>query len=405
MNLALDDLTMVDCTENLAGPYCSMLLADMGVQTIKIERPGLGDTIRGQGPKRNGFSLPFTMVNRNKRSLAVDLKDARGRAIVEKLCDRADIFVENRRPGAMERLGLGYNALHARNERLIYASISGFGQTGPYRERGGLDLIAQAMSGLMSVTGDADGPPAKAGFPVTDLGTGMFAAYGILTALHARVRTGRGQHIDTSLFETGVAWSVWQAAKYIGTGESPGRMGSMHPLGAPYQAFKTSDSYIVIGAASQGLFHRLCAVIGREDLVNDPRFEVQQSRMDNAYELAELVEHETVTRPSADWLQALNAAGIPCGPINSVAEMFEDPQARARQMVIEIEHPEAGRIPTIGNPVKLSETPWQNRSPAPKLGANGEAILAELGYSTSDVQALQSAGVIESRSASRSRSR
>jgi crotonobetainyl-CoA:carnitine CoA-transferase CaiB-like acyl-CoA transferase len=394
MNQALDDLRMIDCTENLSGPFCSMLLADLGVETIKIERPGAGDTIRGQGPKENGFSLPFSMVNRNKRSLTLDLKDPRGRDVMERLVDRSDIFLENRRPGVMDRLGLGYDALSARNPRLIYASISGFGQTGPYASRGGFDLIAQAMSGLMSVTGEAGRPPAKAGFPVTDVGAGMFCAYGILSALHARERTGRGQRIDTSLFETGIAWSVWQSAKYLGTGESPGPMGSMHPLGTPYQAFKTRDSYVIIGATSQSLYPRLCRLLEREDLIDDPRFATQVGRMDHAQELADLIEQETAKRSTAEWLDLLNESGIPCGPIYSIAEMMDDPQAQARQMVLEVEHPAAGSIRTIGNPVKLSETPWQYRRPAPRLGEQNEEILRELGYEPEDIQELRADGVV-----------
>jgi formyl-CoA transferase len=394
MALALDGIRMVDCTENLSGPFCSMLLADLGVEAVKIERPGVGDTIRGQGPKQNGFSLPFTMVNRNKRSIAVDLKDPRGREIVERLVDRADIFLENRRPGAMERLGLGYEALKARNPRLIYASISGFGQTGPYRELGGFDLIAQAMSGLMSVTGEPGRPPAKAGFPVTDVGTGMFCAYGILAALHARERTGLGQRVDTSLFETGVAWSVWQTAKYLGTGESPGPLGSMHPLGAPYQAFKTSDAHVIIGATSQSLFARFCRLIGHEELTEDVRFATQPARMENAESLAALIEAETVQRSTAEWLADLNDAGIPCGPIYSIAEMMVDPQAEARQMVLQVEHPAAGSIKTIGNPVKLSDTPWQYRRPAPRLGEQTDEVLSELGFASEQIATLHADGVI-----------
>lgn len=392
--LALDDLRLVDCTENLAGPFCSMLLADMGVQTIKIERPDSGDTIRGQGPRQNGVSLPFTMVNRNKRSITLNLKDARARAILEQLVDRTDIFLESFRPGTMASLGLNCERLRARNPRLIYASVSGFGQTGPYHDRGGFDLIAQAMSGLMSVTGEPGRPPVKAGFPVTDLGTGMFAAYGILAALHARGRTGKGQQVDTSLFETGVAWSVWQAAKYLGTGEPPGPMGSMHPLSAPYQAFKTRDSYVIIGASSQGLFPRLCELLGRPDFRDDPRFATQALRMQHANELAALLQEETQRRPTSEWLQLLTQAGIPCGPINTIAEMMADPQAQARAMVLEIEHPRAGQLRTIGNPVKLSETPWQFQRPAPELGEHTDEVLSELGYSADEIGRLRAEGVL-----------
>ncbi len=392
--LPLAGLRMVDVTENLAGPYCAMLLADMGVETVKIERPGAGDSTRGWGEPRETVSRAFSMVNRNKRSLVVNLKDERGQAIVRRLALQADILLENHRPGYMEAIGLGYEALREQNPRLIYAQISGFGQTGPYRERGGLDLIAQAMSGLMSVTGEEHGPPNKAGFPVTDLGTGMFAAYGVLCALQARERSGRGQRVDCSLFETGIAWSVWQTAKYLDTGEPPGRMGSAHPLSAPYQAFPTADGYIVIGAGSQPLYRRLCTLLGVEELIADPRFDTQPKRMRRYQELAALLGERTLLQSAEQLLCALAEAGIPAGPINDVAQMLEDSQALARQMVIETEHPAFGPLRTIGNPVKLSETPWALRRLAPKLGEHGDAILHEAGYSDAEIAALREAGVV-----------
>jgi formyl-CoA transferase len=392
--LALDGLVLIDCTEVLAGPFCSMLLADMGVEAIKVERPGTGDNQRGNGPHVNGFPYPFTMVNRNKRSLTVNLKRPEGRAIVHRLAERADIFLENFRPGTMGELDLGYERLHALNPRLVYASVSGFGQTGPYRERGGFDLIAQGMSGLMSVTGEPDRPPAKSGYPVTDLGAGLFCAYGILAALYARERTGRGQRVDTSLFEAGIAFSVWQTAKYLGTGEPPGPMGSAHPLSAPYQAFRASDGYVIVGAGSQALFMRLCAALGREELAEDARFATPPARMEHTAPLAEELERTFATRYAEEWLLTLTEAGIPCGPIYDVAQMLQDPQARARGMVVESEHPVAGRITNIGNPVKLSETPWQYRSPAPILGADTDAILASLGYDEATVARYREEGII-----------
>ena len=394
MPLALDGLLMIDCTEVLAGPFCSMLLADMGVDAIKVERPGTGDNQRGNGPHVNGFPYPFTMVNRNKRSITVNLKRPEGQAIIHKLAERADIFLENFRPGTMEENGLGYEALAAINPRLIYASVSGFGQTGPYRERGGFDLIAQGMSGLMSVTGEPGGPPAKSGYPVTDLGAGMFCAYGILTALLAREKTGRGQRVDTSLFEAGIAFSVWQTAKYLGTGEPPGPMGSAHPLSAPYQAFRTADGYVIVGAGSQALYKRLCTLLGREELVDDPRFATPPARMAHTAVLAEELERSFRACASAHWLETLTEAGIPCGPIYNVAEMLEDPQARARGMVVEAEHPVAGRIVNIGNPVKLSETPWQYRIPAPVLGAHTDEILRSLGYAERTIAEYREQGII-----------
>jgi len=394
MPLPLEGLRMVDVTENLAGPYCSMLLSDMGVETIKIERPGSGDTTRGWGEPRETVSRAFSMVNRNKRSLVVNLKDERGRAIVRRLAASADILLENHRPGYMDSIGLGYDALREQNPRLIYAQISGFGQTGPYHERGGLDLVAQAMSGLMSVTGEEAGEPNKAGFPVTDLGTGMFGAYGVLCALQARHLTGLGQRVDCSLFETGIAWSVWQTAKYLDTGEAPGRMGSAHPLSAPYQAFPTADGYIVIGAGSQRLYRRLCGVLGVEDLAQDQRFDTQPKRMRSYQALATLLSERTRRQTSEQLLCALAEAGIPAGPINDVAQMLDDPQARARQMVIETAHPVFGPLRTIGNPVKLSQTPWALRRLAPKLGEHADEILHGAGYGDAEIAALREAGVI-----------
>jgi crotonobetainyl-CoA:carnitine CoA-transferase CaiB-like acyl-CoA transferase len=390
----LAGLRMIDITENLAGPFCAMLLADMGVETLKIERPKIGDTTRGWGEPRETVSRAFTMVNRNKRSVVVDLKQPEGVEVVRRLAVQADILLENHRPGYMDRIGLGYEALSALNPRLIYAQISGFGQTGPYRDRGGLDLIAQAMSGLMSVTGEPDGPPAKAGFPVNDLGTGVFAAYGILCALHARERTGHGQRVDASLFETGIAFSVWQTAKYLDTGVPPGRMGSAHPLSAPYQAFRTADGYIVIGAGSQNLYRRLCQVLGCPELADDPRFDTQPKRMERYVELARLLEERTTQRPAAELLAALAEAGIPAGPIYDIAQMLDDPQARARSMVIETDHPVFGPLRTIGNPVKLSETPWELRSLAPRLGEDTDAALAAWGFTAEEIAALREHGAI-----------
>lgn len=391
---ALDGLLMIDCTEVLAGPFCSMLLADLGVEAIKIERPGSGDTQRSNGPLVRGVGYPFTMVNRNKRSLTVNLKHARGREIIHALARRADIFLENFRPGTMDDLGLGYEPLRAINPRLIYASISGFGQTGPYRERGGFDLIAQGMSGLMSVTGAAGGAPAKSGYPVTDLGAGLFCVYGILAALLARERTGRGQRVDTSLFEAGIAFSVWQSAKYLGTGEPPGPMGSAHPLSAPYQAFRTRDGHVIVGAGSQALYRRLCAAIGRGDLLDDPRFATSPGRMEHTQELADELERTFSAADTGHWLDVLTEAGVPCGPIYDVAQMMADPQAQARGMVVEAEHPVAGRITSIGNPVKLSETPWTYRAPAPVLGANTDDILRSLGHDDAAIAKLRADGAI-----------
>lgn len=395
MIMPLEGLRLIDMTENLAGPFCSMLLADMGVDAIKIERLGVGDNTRGQAPQPNDYSLPFTMVNRNKKSLTVNLKDERGKQIIRRLAATADVLIENYRPGTMDDLGLSYADLSQINPRLVYCSISGFGQTGPYREQGGFDLIAQAMSGLMSVTGEAGERPCKAGYPVTDLGTGMFGAYGILCALQARERTGRGQHVDTSLFECGVAWSVWQSAKYLGTGEVPGAMGSAHPLSAPYQAVQARDKYFIIGAGNQKLFRDLCGLLGHPEWAEDPRFATQPARMENMEELAALLETVFRTNDADYWLAKLRETGVPCGPINNIAEMLEDPHAIARGMVVDIDHPVVGKTKVLGNPVKLSDTPATIRLHSPRLGEHTEDVLTGLlGYSPGEIEVLRAEKVI-----------
>jgi len=368
-------------------------VARVELVVVKHERPS-GDNTRGWGDPRETVSRSFTMVNRNKRSIVVDLKLNQGHEIVRRLAERADILLENHRPGYMESIGLGYEDLRPGNPRLIYAQISGFGQTGPYRERGGLDLVAQAMSGLMSVTGELDGPPNKAGYPVTDLGTGMFGAYGVLCALQARNLTGAGQRVDCSLFETGIAYSVWQTAKFLDTGVSPERMGSAHPLSAPYQAFKTAGGYIVIGAGSQSHYRRLCAVLGVSELAADQRFDTQPKRMERARELAALLEEKTRRWSEDDLLLALQAEGIPAGPIYNIAQMLDDPQTRERGMVAETHHPVFGTLRTIGNPVKLSDTPWQLRELAPRLGEHTDEVLVEAGYSDQEIAQLRAAGIV-----------
>jgi len=325
----------------------------------------------------------------------VNLKDERGREIVLRLARQSDVFLENYRPGTVEKLGLSYARVREANPRIIYCSISGFGQTGPYRERGGFDLIAQGMGGLMSVTGEAGRPPVKAGFPVTDIGAGMWAAIGILAAYAARERTGQGQQVDTSLLECPIAWSVWEAALYFATGQIPGPLGSAHRHSAPYQAFKCQDGvYINIGAAPQNLWQGLCQLLGLEHLLEDPRFETNALRHQHLQELAPILQEVFLTRPSGEWLEALTAAGIPCGPINTIDKVFADPQVQHRQMLLEVEHPIAGRLRTIGIPVKLSETPGEVRCAAPLLGQHTTEVLQWLGYSEEEIQALRRDGVI-----------
>lgn len=391
---ALEGVRVVDVTENLAGPFCTMILGDLGADVIKIERREVGDNIRGQGPKIDHFSLPFTMANRNKRSVTVNLKNERGKDVVRRLARRADVLVENYRPGTMDDLGLSYEQLCRVNPRLIYCSVSGFGQTGPYRERAGLDLIAQAMSGLMSVTGEPGGEPCKAGYPVTDLGTGMYAAIGVLGALHARHLTGRGQHVDCSLFETGVSWSVWHGAKYLGTGEIPGPQGSGHPLSVPYQAFKAKDMYVIVGAASQSLWRRLCRVLGLQDLATDARFDDQYKRVVHREELIPILQESFGQKDAATWLEALSAEGIPCAPVYTLDRTYSDPHTLARDMVVEVEHPVVGRVKTVFSPIKMSDTPPEIRLMAPVLGEHTDEVLRGLGYGDDEVATLRAEGAI-----------
>jgi crotonobetainyl-CoA:carnitine CoA-transferase CaiB-like acyl-CoA transferase len=372
---SLDGLLVLDLTSHLSGPYCAMLLADHGADVIKIEQPGTGDNARNMPPFVNGESAPFMIWNRNKRSVALDLKAPNDRAEFLALVDRADIVVENFRPGVLERLGLGWEALHARNPRLIMGSISGYGQTGPYASRGGFDLMTQAMSGLMSVCGPADGPPHRLPIAISDVGAGMFLAFGILAALEARHRTGRGQYVETSLLEAATSFCVYEAAHYFATGERPPRIGQAHRGSAPYQCFATADGYITIGASQQKFFEALCDLLVLPEVKADPRFTRNAERVAHNDALIALLEPALRTRPSAHWLTELEKLGIPAGPVLHFDEVFTDPQILARDMVAETVHPETGPFRTLGVSVKLSETPGAVRQPAPRLGEHTAEIV------------------------------
>jgi formyl-CoA transferase len=392
--MALDGIRVVDQTQVMAGPFCSMLLADMGAEVIKIEPPG-GEHMRGgELELAPGVSASFLAVNRNKRGMTLDLKHPEGVDILKKLVATADVLVENYRPGVARRLGVDYDTLRPINPRLVYCSLSGFGQTGPYAGRGGYDLIAQGMSGIMSATGSEGGPPVKVGVPITDLGAGLFATFGILCALRARRVTGRGQLVDTSLFEAGVALSVWEAAEYWYTGQAPRPLGTAHRLNAPYQAFRASDGHFTAGAANDRLWPRFTGLLGLDDLTHDPRFDSVAHRMENRAELEKAIEAVTVTRPRGHWIERCEAAGIPAGPIYTVPEALADPHALARGMVRELAHPEVGPTRALGNPVKLEKSPPVLRKAAPALGEDNEPLLAELGLSGGEVAALRQRGVI-----------
>jgi len=377
-----------------------MLLADMGADVIKVERMPDGDDSRRMVPPTiAGESAAFLIMNRNKRGVALDLRTGAGRGVLSRLLKSADVLIENHRRGTMERMGFSYAAVHALNPRLIYCSISGFGRTGPYADRGGFDLVAQGMSGLMSVTGEgpADAPmkaPMKIGPPITDTTAGILACVGILAALHARESTGEGQMVDTSLFEAGIIHTYWHSAMCFATGRAPGPMGTAHPLNAPYQAFPTSDGWITVGAANQGNWLRLVDALEAPELRNDPRFSTNADRMRNLEALTAALTPLFQRCSSADWLRLLEQAGVPAGPVLDIAQMQADPQALARQMIIETEHPAAGHVKAIGLPVKFSDTPGEVRSPAPVFGQHTREVLRERGFSDSEIEELAAQGAI-----------
>jgi formyl-CoA transferase len=382
----LDGITVLDVTQVMAGPYCAMLLCDMGARVIKIEPPG-GDSTRAMAGATGRDSAAFNAVNRGKLGVVLDLHTQAGRDALRQLATEADILIENYRPGVMTRLGLDYTTLSADNARLIYASISGYGQTGPSASKGGFDLVAQGVSGIMSVTGEPNGPPVKVGLPITDLGAGLFALAAILAALHWRTSSGRGQHIDTSLLEAGIALSVWEATEFF-SGRTPGPLGSAHRMSAPYQAFRCADGYITVGAANDRTFARMAALLGHAEWPGDPRFGSDASRVAHREELAGLIESITSTHPCATWLARLDEAGIPCGPINTYADVFADPQVTAREMAVKVHHPALGDLTTIGTPIKMSETPLDPKRRAPLLGEHTEQVLREFGFTTEQISQL-----------------
>ena len=369
-----------------------MLLCDMGARVIKIEPPG-GDSTRAMAGARGGDSAAFNAVNRGKLGVALDLRQANGRDVFVRLAKAADVLVENYRPGVMAKLGLDYATLSAENPRLVYASISGYGQTGPASGKGGFDLVAQGVSGIMSVTGEPDRPPVKAGVPLTDLGAGLFALSGILAALYWRTSSGRGQHIDTSLLDAGVALSVWEATEFF-DGRDPQRLGSAHRMSAPYQAFRCADGYITVGAANDRTFAKLATTLGHPDWITDPRFASDDQRVAHRATLASLIENVTIGSSREEWLRRFDEAGIPCGPINTYADVFSDPQVIARELALSVGHPTLGQLRSLGTPIKMSTTPLDPRRRAPLLGEHTDEVLRAAGFSDEELQSLRSSGAI-----------
>jgi crotonobetainyl-CoA:carnitine CoA-transferase CaiB-like acyl-CoA transferase len=374
---ALAGLRVLELTQVMAGPFCGQVLGDMGADVIKIE-PLQGDATR----ESMGIGA-FLAVNRNKRSVALDLKSEEHRAVLHRLVRDADVVLENYRPGVAARLGAGWEELSEINPRLIYASVSGFGQTGPYAQRPGYDLIAQGLSGVMSVTGEPDGDPVKCGIPISDLSAGLFCAIAILSAVVARERTGRGQRIDTSLFEGALALSIWETAELWGTGGVPRPLGSAHRLTAPYQALRTSDGHITVGANNQKLWQRMCEAIGRPELVDDRRFASNDDRMANRPDLVLELEAALAARTTGEWVATLIDAGVPCGPIHDYRQVFEDEHTQAREMEVQLDG-----VRMLGIPVKLSGTPGAIRRTAPQVGEHTAEVLREAGFSDEEIESL-----------------
>jgi crotonobetainyl-CoA:carnitine CoA-transferase CaiB-like acyl-CoA transferase len=386
---ALDGIRVLELGNFMAGPYAGTLLADMGADVIKVESPAGGDYTRGLGPFAEGSpdGAGFLRLDRNKRSVALDLKSAAGTRAFRTLVATADVVIENLRVGTLDGLGIGYDALAPRHPRLIYCSITGFGRTGPDRDRPGLDLIVQAESGLMSVTGEPGRPPVKVGVPVTDLASALYGAFAIVTALVARERTGRGQLIDLSLIESGVSLAIWESSVYLTTGEVPGPIGSAHRLTAPYQAFRTADGYIAIGATTPPTWPAFCRVTGLERLETDAAWRDGATRNERAAELASIIEAVTVTKPTAEWMRVLSAAGVPCGRLNDLATVFADPHLAERGLFVDLPHPLLGYVRAIGSPLHLSDTPPVMRRAAPLLGEHTREVLTEAGVAAADIDA------------------
>ena len=392
----LAGVRVIECAQVVAGPTCGYMLADLGADVIKVERAPMGDDVRRMTPPSiEGESAAFMMLNRNKRAIALDLKQESAKAAFLRLVRTADVLIENYRPGAMERMGLGYDDLKAENPALVYATISGFGRTGPYAGRGGYDLVAQAMSGLMSITGEGPGrPPVKVGSPIADFAAGILAALGIVSAYSHRLKTGEGQFLETSLFEAAISATFHQTAMFLATGDPPPPLGSAHPLAAPYQAYETADGWITVGAGNNANWPRLAKALGAPELTEDPRFLTNDDRMDNLAELNEALAPLFRAHGSEKLLAALEQLGVPAGPVLDIGEMTEDPQTLAREMILEVDHSRLGPVRTLGPPIKLAATPANVRRGAPVLGEHSAEILGEYGYDSGEIAAMAETGAV-----------
>jgi crotonobetainyl-CoA:carnitine CoA-transferase CaiB-like acyl-CoA transferase len=395
MSEPLAGVTVLDLTRVLSGPYCTMVLGDLGARVIKVEHPGKGDDTRHWGPPFLGEeSAYFLSINRNKESITLDFKHPEGRGVLERLLDRADVLVENFKPGTLDRAGFSWETVQARCPRLVYASISGYGQTGPRRNEPGYDAVIQAEGGLMSVTGERDGPAYRLGVAISDIVAGLFTAQGVMAALFARERTGEGQRVDIGMLDTTAALLTYQAGNYFATGQAPGRLGNRHPTIAPYETFATSDGEIVIAVGNDAIWRRFCPAVERPELADDPKFRTNKDRLAHYQELRALLEGVIATRTRADWIVRFQAASVPCGSVRDVAEVLADPHLHARGMIGTLPHATLGPTRVINTPINLSQTPGSLRIAPPTLGQHTDAILAELGYDRSMIASLKAGGAI-----------
>ena len=392
--MPLSGIRVVDLTRILAGPFCSMLLADMGAEVVKIETPGEGDPVRRQGAVRDGLSLYFAAFNRNKRSLTLNLRHEEGRAVLARLIERSDVLVENFRPGVLAQIGLDAARLNALNPRLVTCNLTGFGNSGPYRDRPSFDFIAQAMSGLMSTTGLPDASPLRTGPPLADLVAGLYGALGICAALVRRDRTGMGETVGASLNNAMISMLGFLAANYFATGETPARTGNDHAIVAPYGMFRTLDGEIALAPSQEQSYQRLIDALGMAELRNHPEFASNDLRVANRAAINAAIEARLQTRDSAHWIAVLNAAGVPCDRVMSLPEVFADPQVVEQQMALEVDHPGHGAVRMLGFPVKFAEAPCRIRRPAPDLGQDTDAVLGEFGYSSEQIAQLRASGAV-----------